>query len=144
MRIPKTIRFLLYLCSSSIIYFSCVQESKENTSLEVPDFYTQPIINDSLVDIGKSLFAEHCGSCHVLVLHSTKAPDIADVLYDHEPADLYSYLLGSRHKKLMPNKSDYKDTCRVPAAIGADEARALTEYFKQYQNYLHEMNSRFR
>lgn len=125
--------FLLFNCSTKTI-----------ETLEIPNFYTSPIINDSLVMNGKTIFERHCHSCHSMEINTSKAPDISDVLRYHEPSMFYLYLLGEKNQKLLSTSRVYPTPCVINDSINKQEAIALTEYLKQYQNWLHEINSRFK
>jgi len=127
---------VLFLCN-------CASNNKEET-VEFPNFYTTPIINDSLVITGKIIFENNCVTCHTMQINTSKAPDISDVLHYNEPSALYLYLLGNKEKKLLITKREFSKKCEISLSIKENEARALTEYFKQYQNWLHEINSRFK
>jgi cytochrome c len=130
--------------SFTIISFLYNCKSKTEEKNEIPNFYTTPIINDSLVNAGKIIFETNCATCHTIQINTSKAPDISDVLHYNEPAALYLYLLGNKEQKLLNTKNKFTIKCGVNDSISKNEAMALTEYFKQYQNWLHEINSRFK
>ncbi len=129
---------------SVVLFFCNCTSNKKDEKAELPNFYTTPIINDSLVNAGKNIFETNCATCHTMQINTSKAPDISDVLHYNEPPALYLYLLGNKEKKLLITKKEFSKKCEISLSIKENEARALTEYFKQYQNWLHEINSKFK
>lgn len=142
-------RKFYYLLFVSIVLISC---NSENKSVEQSIYGVGSIekmnlepINDSIMKYGLKIFNSKCTSCHTME-YKNSGPDLSDILSRRQPEWVMNYLLN--HQEMLAKDSiaiktniKFENNCKLES-INQTEAYAILEYFRIYQIWLHEFNTK--
>lgn len=143
---------LFILTSTILVLFSC-----NNTMQKTPiaSFHPNGIgpieklelkpIKDSLMKHGKTIFDLKCSKCHTMEYKNT-GPDISDILWTRNPEWVMNFMLNKDEMLLkdsfaIKTKLQYQTDCTIQLE-NKEEGLAILEYFRMYQIWLHEFNTK--
>ena len=138
----------IVLLSILIILFSCSNPEKKKEAYNPKGI--GPIqqlelatINDSLMNVGQSLFKQECSTCHIMEFKGT-GPDISDILTYRDPEWVMNFILNKEEMLAKDSLAQitnlhFNEPCSANITT-EKEAREILEYLRQYQIWLHEFN----
>jgi hypothetical protein len=135
-----------------IVFIGLISCNSENKTIEQSIYGYGPIkklnldpINDSVMKFGLKTFNSKCTSCHTME-YKNSGPDLSDILSRRQPEWVMNYLLN--HQEMLAKDSiaiktniKFENDCNLNS-INQDEAYAILEYFRIYQIWLHEFNTK--
>jgi hypothetical protein len=142
-----------YLIPLLFIFLSILLSSCENNQISSSVYGIGPVtklelntLNDSLMNVGKKLFDDKCSQCHTME-YKNIGPDISDILAYRKPEWIVNFMLNKEEMLLRDSlsiitKNKYESNCGAEITNKKD-ALALLEYFRIYQLWLHEFNTKY-
>jgi len=140
-------RLLYTIFLGCLILLSCtIKDTSISTNPKgvgsITELKLEPI-NDSLMQIGQTLFKTKCSNCHTME-YKNSGPDVSDLLARRKPEWIMNFLLNKeemlqRDSLAIYTRNKFKQGCESTVS-SENEAFALLEYFRIYQIWLHEFN----